>query len=249
MRGAVRGHLVASKSQQQRRGETRGKRRERARKHRERRAGQNTAATAQQEQEDIEAGADRDAQAAEAAASWHILSAAEEQKALDILGPRPWYSLCPDMETVVIDLGMWPGESPPPNILQNGQLLRVGYYELRGISEWEVARRLRRGALRPNDRHGLRQAGFILPDLDEQIAVDGHLVPGYAGYESVLATTAGWSRSTSPSTPIVASTSICISARSRNSSRRCCTVTAMATASTSSALASLGTSCSTTSRD
>ena len=100
------------------------------------------------------------------AASWHRLSADEEHQACAILGQRPWYTLVLDSETVVIDTETWP-DAPP--VLRFGQPLRVGYFELRGIDEWNVARRLRRNALVPEDRHRLCQAGFILPDACEQI--------------------------------------------------------------------------------
>ncbi len=136
----------------------------------------------------MEEAADLDARAAEAAASWHVLTPDEERSATTILGPRPWYTLAYDSETVVIDTRTWPG-SDVSRVLRTGQPLRVGYYELRGISEWKVARRFRRGALVPEDRHRLCDAGFVLPDALEPIALgaDG-LTPIYGGYEATLAT-------------------------------------------------------------
>ena len=90
-----------------------------------------------------------------------------------------------DGETVVIDTETMPDAS---QVLQIGQPLRVAYFELRGISEWNVARRLQHKTLVPEDRHRICQAGFILPDVDEQIAADPrHLISLYAGYEAVLA--------------------------------------------------------------
>jgi hypothetical protein len=175
MRIAVRGHLVPLASEVKKRRQTRGKRRIRARQRREQQE--------HQSQADMEEGQHRDALEAEQQASWHLLSDEEEQEAVRIIGPRPWYTIVYDTETVVMDV-----ESAPdaPDVLRFGQLLRVGYYELRGVSEWEVARRLRRGALVADDRHRLREAGFILPEPHERIMVDGRLIPAYAGYEAVM---------------------------------------------------------------
>ncbi|MGO8950083.1 MAG: hypothetical protein ACLQUY_20985 [Ktedonobacterales bacterium] len=169
----VRGHIVPSAAAIERRRAHGGKSRRKR-----------TTCDDSPELTDQEAGADVDAQRSEAEASQHLLSPEEEQQAVAILGPRPWYSLALDCETVVTDMKSWPDA---PQTLRIGQPLRVAYYELRGISEWEIARRLRDGTLVPKDRHQLRQAGFVLPDANEQIALDtGTMIPLYAGYTAQL---------------------------------------------------------------
>jgi hypothetical protein len=193
MRIAVRGHIVPSASQLRRRKENRGKRGEATRKRR--------AAREQADLAALEEGAHQDALAAEKAASWQILSPEEEQEAIKILGPRPWYTLVYDSETVVPRLSddgtfviidaksrLPVAAMPSFALLRCGQPLRIGYYELRGISEWEVARRLHRGILKPEHRNTLRKAGFVLPDQMERVALaNGEAAPLYAGYETVLA--------------------------------------------------------------
>lgn len=192
MRIAVRGHIVPSPAAVHRRRTHGGKSRRKTTPEKQ------SEAENSQEQED---GAHQDAQAAEAAASWHILSQEEKQAAEKILGARPWYTLSYDSETVALKLSddgryvtleentrLEVATMPSYAVLRSGQPLRVGYYELRGISEWEVARRLQRGVLKVEDRHQLRKVGFVLPEVDEQIALaSGQLVPMYVGYESVLA--------------------------------------------------------------
>ena len=105
-----------------------------------------------------------------------LLSPDEESKATAILGPRPWLSLVYDSETIV-------APQAESAILRNGQLLRVGYFELRGLTTYTVARKLAAGTLQPEDRNRLIHAGFVVPDPDEEIIVAGELVPMYAGYD------------------------------------------------------------------
>jgi len=108
-----------------------------------------------------------------------LLSETQEIEAKRILGERPWYSLVFDCETVV---------SSATDVLGNGQPLRVGYYELRGMGVKEVKRRLERGTLKPEDRHQVREAGFILPDENECIVThDGRRLPIYAGFDLAAA--------------------------------------------------------------
>ena len=68
-------------------------------------------------------------------------------------------------------------------MLRNGQHLRVGYFELRGITVYEVARRLAAGTLQPEDRHRLVSAGFVLPEPDDEIIGDGELLPVYEDFD------------------------------------------------------------------
>ncbi len=105
-----------------------------------------------------------------------ILSPEEEQAACVILGPRPWLSLTFDAETIV-------APQSPSALLRTGQPLRVAYFELRGTTVFDVARRLAAGTLQSGDRHRLMHAGFVVPDRDEEIIVAGELLPLYEGHD------------------------------------------------------------------
>jgi len=179
---AVRGHIVPRASELRRRQENRGKRRNR---HTE-------GANAKQERQDLQGQNTPDILDAPDmpdtldTSEW-LLTEDEEREAVRIIGPRPWYTLAYDSETVVADASCARCDHDNA-VLRNGQPLRVGYYELRGMPSWEVAKRLRRGKLKPDDRHRLHEAGFVLPDPDERIALaDGSGVPAYKGFEATLA--------------------------------------------------------------
>ena len=80
-----------------------------------------------------------------------------------ILGPRPWFTLTFDTETT-----------------KDARLrLRVGYYEVRGISFTRAVTRYREGRLTPDDRHRLIEAAFILPPV-HQFPTDADTVRAYA---------------------------------------------------------------------
>src|SRR5215469_12191286 len=59
-----------------------------------------------------------------------LLSPDEEAEATAILGPHPWLSMVYDSETIV-------APQAASAILRAGQPLRVGYFELRGLSIYE----------------------------------------------------------------------------------------------------------------
>jgi hypothetical protein len=71
----------------------------------------------------------------------------EELRALvAILGPLPWFTLTLDNETLTAP----------------AQALRVGYYEVRGLSIAAAVRRYRHGRLTPADLDAVVEAGFIV---------------------------------------------------------------------------------------
>jgi len=76
-----------------------------------------------------------------------LAASSEEQRALvELLGPRPWWTLTLDTET----------ETSP------ALALRVGYYEVRGISVKSAIRQYRAGTLSRAALDTLREDGFII---------------------------------------------------------------------------------------